>query len=104
MRGCCTTEIDLTGSHRLMRARAPSAKLAVLLGNRHMADYRAYVLDVDGHITERLDLDCADDAEAVRLARRRLKDPDIEVWQGARMVARFSNGAHPPDRGPLIPG
>ncbi|MBR0756084.1 hypothetical protein JQ604_28250 [Bradyrhizobium jicamae] len=60
-----------------------------------MADYRVYVLDVSGHITDRLDLDCADDAEAVKVARRRLSDPDIEVWQGTRMVAKFSNDTSP---------
>ncbi|WFU44055.1 hypothetical protein QA640_17370 [Bradyrhizobium sp. CB82] len=52
-------------------------------------DYRAYVMDPDGHIVGRFDLMCADDATA-KLRAELLADHEvIELWQGFRRVARF---------------
>ena len=52
-------------------------------------DYRAYVMEQDGHIAGRIDLRCSGDATA-KLKARRLADHEvIELWQGFRRVARF---------------
>jgi hypothetical protein len=51
-----------------------------------MAGYRAYFLQ-DGHITGRIEIFAADDAEAVQKARQYLDGKDIEVREQTRRVA-----------------
>jgi hypothetical protein len=53
-----------------------------------MCGYRLYLLDDRDHITSAMDLECEDDAHAVRLAETSLNAP-MELWQGARLVKRF---------------
>jgi hypothetical protein len=57
-----------------------------------MAEYRVYLLDHLGHITERVDLVFDRDEEAVAATRKRFPIEAIELWQGDRMVRDFSNG------------
>ena len=46
-----------------------------------MQDYRAYVMGADGHVQNRVDLQCDDDAEALRLAKQLVDGQDVELWQ-----------------------
>ena len=52
-----------------------------------MGQYYAYILGGDGHIQRREDFDALDDEAAVARARQWVDGRDIEIWQGARMVA-----------------
>jgi hypothetical protein len=55
-----------------------------------MAEYRAYTLGRDEHfIGFEQPLVCADDAEAIDQAKRLVNGSDIELWTGARLVARL---------------
>ena len=51
--------------------------------------YYAFVVDADGHIQNRVVVDCDNDDEAKRLAEQLVDGHAIELWQEARMVARF---------------
>ena len=54
-----------------------------------MGEYYAYVIGDDGHITSRIAVIGADDAEAKRLAKQLVDGHAIELWQRTRKVARF---------------
>jgi hypothetical protein len=62
-----------------------------------MANYRAYQIGPDGHIQLGIDLECADDAEAIEAARKLVGELAVELWQDTRMVARLEV---PPTRAP----
>ncbi len=51
-----------------------------------MQDYRAYVLDQNGHVTQRHDFEFVDDEAAIIHARRFVDGHDVEVWQIDRVV------------------
>jgi hypothetical protein len=53
------------------------------------AEYRVYAIGPDGHIFEAKALVCSDDTEAIEQARHAFEDRTIEVWSGARFVARL---------------
>ncbi len=57
-----------------------------------MAHYRLYTLDGADHISGALDLDCADDAEAIGVAETRHDGQAVELWNGARCVLRVEAG------------
>jgi hypothetical protein len=66
---------------------------AVLLGSVVMAlsRYFAYFVDLQGTARASYELQAANDDAAKTEARYFLKfHPSVEVWQGARWVARFS--------------
>ncbi len=63
-----------------------------------MAHYRLYILDDADHIRSALDLDCADDAEAVGAAQAHKNGHAVELWKGARRVLRVE--ASEPQRTP----
>jgi hypothetical protein len=52
-----------------------------------MANYRAYQIGPDGRISSGVDLECADDAEAIEAAGKLVGEFAVELWQGTRMVA-----------------
>ena len=52
-------------------------------------DYRAYIMGPDGHIENRVELQCDDDDEAVRFAKQFVDGHDVELWQCDRMVAHL---------------
>ena len=54
-----------------------------------MTHYRLYVFDAENHIRRAVDLECADDDEAMRMAERYVDGHDVEVWQETRKVARL---------------
>lgn len=60
-----------------------------------MQHYRAFELDVTGHVISRIDLSCTDDEDARRQAHRLLHDHDIELWQLERRVAVLKSEARP---------
>jgi hypothetical protein len=55
-----------------------------------MAEYRAYLVDRDGHFYEAVPLICADDAEAMEKAKRLAVGHDVELWQLDRKIANFN--------------
>jgi hypothetical protein len=54
-----------------------------------VAHYRAYQIGLDGRIRSGVDLECADDAEAIEAAGQLVGEYDVELWQDTRMVARL---------------
>lgn len=54
-----------------------------------MAEYRAYTLGSDGHFDGFEPLICVDDAEAIERAKRLASKAPVELWCGARLVARL---------------
>jgi hypothetical protein len=66
-------------------------------GHGNVAQYRAYQIGPDGRIKSGVDLDCADDAEAIEAAGQLVGECAVELWQGTRMVARLEV---PPTRAP----
>jgi len=54
-----------------------------------MQGYRAYILGPDGHVQERIDLHCANEAEAIEQAERLGDDLDVELWQLDRFIKAF---------------
>lgn len=54
-----------------------------------MSDYRVYIIDDDDHIINFIEIDCADDSDAIEHAKHHLDGHDIELWQRDRRIARF---------------
>ncbi|HEY4264770.1 MAG TPA: hypothetical protein VGM72_05590 [Micropepsaceae bacterium] len=54
-----------------------------------MTDYRIYTLDSAEHIVRGVELQLSDDEEAVAAARQLVAGSPLEVWSGARRVARI---------------
>jgi len=63
-----------------------------------MADYRAYIMGPDGHVQNRVELRCDDDAEARRLARQVVDGHDVELWQLDRHIETLRHTPEPPVR------
>ncbi len=58
-----------------------------------MRDYRAYILGIEGHrflLVKDFSNDYPNDDAALSAAKRLTDTHDVEVWEGARLVARFS--------------
>jgi len=55
-----------------------------------MAHYRLYRISETEHIDAAIDLDCADDEQAIEAARQMVDGCDLELWEGKRMVARIA--------------
>jgi hypothetical protein len=63
-----------------------------------MPQYRAYILDPDGHITERVDLLCKNGKDAEERAQGLAGSCDVELWEENRRLATFRH------REPLVQG
>ncbi|TGN90918.1 hypothetical protein EOW77_0003535 [Bradyrhizobium yuanmingense] len=61
-----------------------------------MQEYKAYIVDKGGHITERIDLICEDEDVARGRAKQLVDGHAVELWQGNRKIDRFD----PPPGGP----
>jgi hypothetical protein len=61
-----------------------------------MHKYRAYIVDPEGHVLERVDLVCANEEMAMECARQLVDGHDVELWQGDHRIATFES--------PLPPG
>ena len=57
-----------------------------------MQGYRAYIIGQDGHIQNRVDLSCENEAEAKTLALQLVKGCHVELWQLGRKVETFTGG------------
>jgi hypothetical protein len=55
-----------------------------------MKRYRAFVLSFEGSVVSVVELDCADDAEAMMRAKALVENRPVELWEGARRIARFN--------------
>jgi len=56
-----------------------------------MAEYRAYLVDTDGHFYDVVPLICVDDAEALEKAKPLAVGHDVELWQLDRKVATLNH-------------
>jgi hypothetical protein len=63
-----------------------------------MPDYRAYIMGTDGHVQNRVDLQCDDDVEAIRLAKQLVDGHDVELWNLVRYIDTFRYTAGRPIR------
>jgi hypothetical protein len=54
-----------------------------------MPEFRAYVIDGEGHITLRIDLEVQDEAEARERAKLLVDGNAVELWKGATKLDRF---------------
>ena len=54
-----------------------------------MPDYYLYYLDGADHIRRRLEIECRDDAHAIKVVREHSPTRAMELWQSDRMVKRF---------------
>jgi hypothetical protein len=54
-----------------------------------MQEYCAYIIGPDGHILNRIDLRCENDAEARDCAVRLVDGQNVELWQRDRRIAEF---------------
>jgi hypothetical protein len=57
-----------------------------------MPEYRAYILDREGHIIRPVDLHCENDDEAKEKARQLVNGHDVELWQLDRKISTFLSG------------
>jgi hypothetical protein len=55
----------------------------------HMPEYCAFLVGGDDHIQNAVHLNCADDDQAIILAKEFADGHDIELWQLDRKVATF---------------
>ena len=58
-------------------------------------DYKFYRLDVLEHIVSSREVAAPDDLAALQEAEKDCEDYAVEVWQGARRVARVKRGNAP---------
>jgi hypothetical protein len=56
-----------------------------------MAEYRAYLVDSDGHFYDVVPLICVDDAEAMEKAKPLAVGHDVELWQLDRKIATLKH-------------
>ena len=59
------------------------------LGLENVTGYRLYDLDGVDKVSSGEWIDADDDEAAIEVAKRMMDGQDLEVWQGARMVARL---------------
>ena len=62
-----------------------------------MRRYRIYALDEAGRVARSHDFDCRDDLLALAEGERQSDANAVEVWEGARLVARVKPGNAPLD-------
>jgi hypothetical protein len=56
-----------------------------------LTDYRAYTVGPDGHFMSFEPMACDDDAEAIQKTKRLMDGHRIELWSGARFIARLGH-------------
>ena len=55
-----------------------------------MAEYRAYVIGLDGHFVSFEGFIARDDGDAIDKAMRLVNGRDVELWSGERFVTRLN--------------
>ena len=69
-----------------------------------MAEYRAYIMGEDGHISSYRAFVCDGDADAGVWAKQLLDGSDIELWSGDRFMIRLNHaGVRPPQLADICP-
>ncbi|WP_091967637.1 hypothetical protein [Bradyrhizobium shewense] len=59
-----------------------------------MLEFRAYIIDEEGHVTDRIDLICEDEETARQRAEQLVDGHAVELWQDNHKIDRFD----PPSR------
>jgi hypothetical protein len=59
------------------------------VGATGVVEYRAYLVDQDGHFVSLEPMVCADDAEAIEKAQHLVDRFSVELWSGERFVIRL---------------
>jgi len=54
-----------------------------------MAEYRAFIIGIDGRFLRAIELVCPDDDSAKEHARQLVVGHDVELWQGDRKITAF---------------
>lgn len=54
-----------------------------------MAEYRAFMIGIDGRFLRAVELVCPDDDAAEEYARQLVDGHDVELWQGDRKITTF---------------
>lgn len=56
-----------------------------------MAEYRAYIIGIDGGFLRAIELVCPDDEIAKEYAKRLADGHDVELWHGERKIISFKH-------------
>jgi hypothetical protein len=59
-------------------------------GGYGVVEYRAYLVDHDGHFVSLEPMVCTDDAEAIEKAQRLVDRFAVELWSGEQFVIRLA--------------
>jgi hypothetical protein len=59
-----------------------------------MRDYRAFIIGEDGHVTDRINLWCRNDADAKEWAKGLVDKHDVELWHRKEKIAVFKHETH----------
>jgi len=59
------------------------------------AEYRAYTIGLDGHIVGSKEFFAENDDAAFEHARQFVNGHDVELWSGARLVAKLTKNEGP---------
>ena len=63
-----------------------------------MPGYRFYFLDKESHITGRIEVVYASDAEAMAIARADHSAHDLEIWTATTLIGRIRAAPQPLER------
>jgi hypothetical protein len=63
-----------------------------------MSQYRIFAIGPDGHITDATLSECSNDEQAIEQAQRLQGDRDLDIWDGARLVASLRRKRTTPRR------
>jgi hypothetical protein len=56
-----------------------------------MAEYRAFIIGIDGRFLRAIELVCPDDHSAKEYAMQLVDGHDVELWQSDRKIAAFKS-------------
>ena len=63
-----------------------------------MPEYRAYIVNDDGHFIRAVDFETRDDEAAKERAKQLVDGHDVELWQLYRKIGTFKQHAYDNDR------
>jgi hypothetical protein len=55
-----------------------------------MPQYRTYLIDEDGHISNAIDMECTDDEQAKECAKKFITGSNAELWQQDRLIETYT--------------
>ena len=56
-----------------------------------MAEYRAFIVGIDGRFLRAIEIACPDDESAKQHARKLVDGHDVELWQCDRKITTFKS-------------